>query len=183
MHRWILCALLFGLTFCQGRDSEAPEHPVSVFEVQTKIVAGMNTSDIASLVGKPWREVTEKTTVTGPGMLLPIVTRSRHLYWHEGDNVAVVELTGDYVTSVQVRRFQSWWLRDMNDYGNTMPEAVQRIGPPSRTATQVVASKKSTRWVYTDKTGSDTTLVLTFDAQGRRNTATIGPNSWSTTRW
>ena len=136
----------------------------------------MTTDDIGALMGKPWRDTSEKLTITGTGLLLPNVTQTRKLYWHEGNSVASVELTDGYVTAVKLRQFPNWWLRDGDDYGRSMSEAKQLLGPPSRSAQRGVAGKKSTWWVYTDKAASERTLVLTFDAKGQRNTSMILPN-------
>ena len=175
MQRWMLCGILFVIAVCQGRESDTPAQPLSVLEASTRIVAGMNTNDVAGLMGKPWRDHTAKTTITGPGCLFPTVTLIQRFEWHEGNNVAVVDLTDGYVTSVHLRRFLIWGLLGFNDYGGNMREVERRIGPPNRSAERVVAGKTETIWVYTDKIGMERTLALTFNEQGQRDSAMLSP--------
>ena len=178
MHRWILCGILFVMTICQGRKSEEPEHPLSVFEIPAQITPGMTGNDVAGLMGKPWRATYEKRTETGPSTLLPRVTYSADLYWHDGNMVANVLITNGYVTLVTLRPYQSWWVRNMNDYGQTMPEAVELLGSPNRCVKHVVAGKERTDWFYIDNAGSERLLLLTFNAKGQREGATIAPVYW-----
>jgi hypothetical protein len=172
MKQWIILGLFLGVSGCHGHD--APAQPLSVFEARTQITPGMDEDEVVALMGKPWRAEGWATTETAG--ILPVTTTFKRLFWHEGNKVARVDLTNDHVATVQLRDFPAWALYDLGGFGTSMSDVKQHIGPPSRSAKRKGLHQDETWWVYTDKTGSEKTMLLTFNAKGKISGEQLGPN-------
>jgi hypothetical protein len=169
----IVGASLLLLVGCQRLPPAAPVQPITIYQATSTIKSGTNQGDVIAMLGQPWRS--EGGSTTDPDR--ERTTYFDTLYWHVGKDVARIDLVNHLVTTVSMRRFPTWAVMGFGYYGGTSMSAIRKqIGPPSRTAKHVENGQRVTYWVYTDKTGSEKTLLIVFNAKGYPTNMGCFPN-------